>query len=367
MRNFFIIFTSIIFVLTHAEAAPNKAKKVATKNPKNIILLISDGAGLSHVTFNIINSNGKSDFLKFSNIGLVSTASEDSAITDSAAAATAFATGKKTYNGAISLDKNKKSLTTIFEIAKKKGLATGLVVTCSVTHATPAAFVAHVKSRNMNEEIAKEYVTSHVDFFAGGGLKYFESSKRNDKQDLLSQLEKQGYKIYKNFADFFTDDYQGKVAALLADEHLPKVSEGRANYTVQALRKALKNLSQNKKGFILMVEGSQIDWGSHENDVEYIKQEMRDFDNAIGAAMDFANEDKNTLVIAVSDHETGGFALTGNKNINDNYGDIDPKFTSKGHSSTMIPLFAYGVGAKNFNGVYDNVEVFNKMRQSLGL
>jgi len=154
---------------------------------------------------------------------------------------------------------------------------------------------------------------------------------------------------------------------LLAEEHLPTISEGRSNYTEQALRAALANLNKNKNGFILMVEGSQIDFASHKNDVEYLAKEMQDFDNAIGVAIDFANHNKDTLVIAVSDHETGGLALTGSANFNHHYGKIDPKFTSKGHSATMIPLFAYGAGASNFNGIYDNVEVFNKMKQALQL
>ena len=144
------------------------------------------------------------------------------------------------------------------------------------------------------------------------------------------------------------------------------MQNGRQDFEEKALEKALKILSQNKKGFFLMVEGSHIDWGGHDNDAEYIKQEVIDFDHVIGKALDFAMRDKNTLVIVTADHETGGFALTG-KNIfkTDNYGVIAPKFTSAGHSATMIPVFAYGVGAEEFTGIYENTEIFWKMKKLL--
>ena len=115
-----------------------------------------------------------------------------------------------------------------------------------------------------------------------------------------------------------------------------------------------------------MVEGSQIDWGGHENDAEYIKQEVMDFDKVVGAALDFAARDKNTLVIVTADHETGGFALTGTNNFKtENYGAILPKFTSKGHSASMVPVFAYGVGAEEFMGIYENTEIFWKIKKLL--
>jgi len=362
MKKLFAIFLVTIFAINQSFASDPSA----SSRPKNIIILIADGVGLSQISYAVINSGGASNFSRFKNIGLIMTRSSDASITDSAAAATAFATGKKTYNGAISMNSKGGSLETIFEIAKKNGLATGLVVTSSVTHATPAAFVAHQKSRRLEKEIAQDFVNSDLDIFIGGGLKYFKNPQAST--DLLARLQEKGYKIYENSADLFRDNYQGKIAALVANEHLPKMSEGRLDYAQQALNKSLGILSQNKKGFILMFEGSQIDWGGHDNDVNYIKQEMLDFDKTLGAALGFAKKDKNTLVIVFSDHETGGFALTGDLiHGQDNYGEISPKFTSKGHSATMVPLFAHGPQASAFNGLYDNTEVFNKMIQVLGL
>jgi alkaline phosphatase len=153
---------------------------------------------------------------------------------------------------------------------------------------------------------------------------------------------------------------------LLAEDAMPKMQENRGNYSPRSTQKALNILSKNPQGFFLMIEGSQIDWGGHNNDAEYIKQEMLDFDNVIGEVLEFAKKDKNTLVIVAADHETGGFALTGDgENKDEKYGLISPKFTSKGHSATMVPVFAYGIGAEEFSGVYDNTEIFFKLKKLL--
>ena len=358
-------FQSIALAL---EPSTYKADKPSAQKfshrPKNIIFLIGDGMGLSQITYGMLNAQGVSNFSRFKNIGLIKTHSASEDITDSAAGATAFATGNKSYNGAIAVDANKKPLTTILELAEKKHLATGLVTTCAITHATPAAFIAHQPMRNLYEEIAADFLKTDIDIFIGGGAKYFTS--RKDNQNLTEQLQKNGYKIYTDEKIFFADNYHGKTAALLAEDHLPKMQKGRKNYHEQALEKALQVVSQNKKGFFLMVEGSQIDWGGHENDEEYIKQEVLDFDRVIGKALDFAAKNKDTLVVVTADHETGGFALTGKNNFKtENYGAVTPKFTSKGHSASMVPVFAYGRGAEEFSGIYENTEIFWKMKKLL--
>ena len=338
-----------------------------SSSPKNVILLIGDGMGLSQITYGILKNKETSNFERFKYIGLIKTSSTSDEITDSAAAATAFASGKKTFNGAICVDGNKKSLPTILEIAKANGFATGLIATSSIVHATPAAFISHQNSRHNYEEIALDLVKNEVDVFIGGGLKFFNN--RSDKIDLTKKLLEKNYKIYTDQKSFFEDKRcQGRVAALLAKEHMPKMQEGRKDYEKQALIKALSLLSHNKKGFFLMVEGSQIDWGGHQNDAEFIKEEVVDFDSVIGAALDLAIKDKNTLVIVTADHETGGFALSGrNLHRDENYGAITPEFTSSGHSAVMVPVFAYGVGAENFMGIYENTEIFFKIRKMIGI
>jgi alkaline phosphatase len=159
-------------------------------------------------------------------------------------------------------------------------------------------------------------------------------------------------------------DGEQKYGYLLADDGMPKMIEGRGNFLVDATKLGIQRLSINKKGFFLMVEGSQVDWGGHNNEAAYLTGEIIDFDNAIGAVLDYAEKDGNTLVIVTADHETGGFTLAAD---NGNYNRILPVFSTGGHSATMVPVFAYGPGAENFTGIYENTEIYQKLKKLLKL
>lgn len=293
-------------------------------------------------------------------IGFHKSQSSDSYVTDSAAGATAFACGEKTYNGAIGVDVNKKALPTILEAAEKKGLSTGLVATCSITHATPACFISHQPSRSLDEAIAHDFMATDIDVFIGGGRKFFE--KRADGKNLVDSLKAKNYQIASSIQEVKNIN-KGKLAAFLADEQQPKFSDGRGDQLVPSTETALAILSQNKKGFFAMIEGSQIDWGGHANDTQYIINEMVDFDNAIGKVLDFAKKDGNTLVIITADHETGGFSLI---NGNMKTGEVTGKFTTGDHTGVMIPVFAYGPGAEKFIGIYENTAIYHKMMEAIG-
>ncbi|MCB0466157.1 MAG: alkaline phosphatase, partial [Aequorivita sp.] len=324
------------------------------KKPKNIILLIGDGMGLSQVSSAIYYKNGKPNFERFHTIGLSKTSSTSDLITDSAAGATVFSAGVKTYNGAIGVNNDTISIPTIVEQLSKEGYSTGIIATSSIQHATPASFYAHVKSRRMYEEITEFVPNSGVNFFAGGGLKFF--NKRKDGKDMLAKMRAKGY-------DVITDQLpktssENNEIILLADDGMPKMSEGRGDFLPNATKLALEKLSQNEKGFFLMVEGSQIDWGGHDNDADYLIQELLDFDKTLGVALDFAKQNGETLVIVTADHETGGFTLASDGN---NYNKIKPSFSTSGHSGTMVPVFAEGPGASLFNGIYENNEIYYKM------
>lgn len=326
--------------------------------PKNIILLIGDGMGLSEISAAQFYSETPSNFDEFSIIGLIKTSSSKQLITDSAAGATAFACGVKTYNGAIGVDDDKKPLRTIVDYASNKGMATGLVSTSSIVHATPASFFAHVDSRRKYDDIATYLPKSEIDFFAGGGLKFF--NERKDDRNLLDSLKVNGF-------DVTTDRLPGKTtpkkqAILLGYDAMPKMSEGRGNFLPLATATAIRHLADNKNGFFLMVEGSQIDWGGHANDAEYLVDELLDFDRAIGVALAFAKKNKDTLVIVTADHETGGFTLASDGS---DYNKIEMKFSTGGHSATMVPVFAKGPGENKFKGIYENTEIFTKMVSSL--
>jgi alkaline phosphatase len=300
------------------------------------------------------------------NIGFIKTYSSDNYITDSAAGATAFSTGKKTYNGAIGLDKDGKPLKTILEMAEEKGLSTGLVATSKITHATPASFIAHQPNREMYEAIAADFLNTDIDVFIGGGKKEFES--REDGRNLLEELKKNKYQIVDDVSKLARVK-KGKLAALLNDDHMPNVKginnqPGRGDMLQKATKTALNILGKNKDGFFLMIEGSQIDWGGHSNLAWYVVDEMLDFDKSIGQVLKFAAKDGETLVIITADHETGGFSLTdGNLST----GAIEGSFTTTQHTGVMVPVFAFGPGAKEFIGIYENTAIFDKMIKALGL
>ena len=326
------------------------------KKPKNIILLIGDGMGLSEISSSLYFNEKPSNFLRFNTVGLSMTSSSKELITDSAAGATAFASGIKTYNGAVGVDENMQAVETIVEYISKKGIATGLVATSSIVHATPAAFYAHQESRRMYEEIAAELVTSDIDFFAGGGLQFF--THREDGQNLLPQLEKNNFVVHTDVLPKKISEK--KQAILLAPDGMPKMSENRGNFLTNATMLAIGQLSKNKEGFFLMVEGSQIDWGGHANDADYLINELIDFDKTIGAVLDFAERNGETLVIVTADHETGGFSLSAEEG---NYNKILGSFSTNGHTATMVPVFAQGPSEELFGGIYQNTNIFTLLKQ----
>lgn len=330
------------------------------KKPKNLILYIGDGMGISHITAAMTANRGRLNLEYFPYIGLSKTHSADQYITDSAAGATAIATGMKTYNNGIGVQPDSQSIKTILELAEEKGLATGIVVTSSLTHATPAAFVSHQPNRNLEEQIALDYLRVPIDVFIGGGLRYF--SKRSDHLDLIEELKKRGYSVFMSLETPDTIG-QGPLAVFTAEEHdLPAPLRG--NHLSDGVALALRILSQNPNGLFLMVEGSQIDWGGHENDIARIIFEMLDFDKAIGEGLRFAERNGETLIIVTADHETGGMAIENGSILE---GKVGVDFTTKEHTGVMVPVFAIGPQAERFTGIYENTALFEKMKEILNL
>jgi alkaline phosphatase len=326
--------------------------------PKNVVFFIVDGMSLPHLHAALTANKGKLFLENFKYMGLIKTHSADKYITDSAAGGTALSTGVKTNNGAIGVDVNKKPVKTILEDAVEKGLATGLVSTSSITHATPASFIAHQESRNMYEEIAADFLKTDIDVFIGGGYKHF--TERKDGRNLVEELKEKGYKVEQNM-NTIKKIRQGKLAGLTAFEHNGRVNE-RHDMLPAATHTAINILSNNKKGFFLMVEGSQIDWGGHDGSTIYIVEEMLDMDRAIGKALEFASNNKETLIVVTSDHETGGMTI-----LDGNYetGMVKGAFTTGGHTGIMVPVMAFGPGAEEFIGIMDNTEIPVKIKKLL--
>ncbi len=356
-----ILKSCIIAKIENNEINPTSSNRTKAKN---IILFIGDGMGISQLSTRFYYGDKQTiHFKRFERIGLINTSSAKEKITDSAAGATAFATGHRTYNGAISVDLNKNPLPTIVEQLSEKGMKTGIISTSSITHATPACFYAHTDYRKKEEDIAQQLVDSDIDFFAGGGLRFF--TDREDGQNLIPALLDKGFDV--KTSGHLGQKIQGgkKPAYLLADNGMPRMLDGRGDFLPDATAKAIQHL-QNPNGFFLMVEGSQIDWGGHANDADYIITETADFDRAIGAALDFAQKDGNTLVIVTADHETGGFSLSAAKtDEGTDYTRINPTFSTGGHTACLIPVLAFGPGAEQFAGFYDNTDIYFKMKNAL--
>lgn len=357
MKTFLPALFLLSFTISFAQNSKLGTTDSEVKKPKNIILFIGDGTGLSQVSASVFFNENEANYERFPVVGLIKTSAANSLITDSAAGATAFASGIKTYNGAVGVDMDTTAVPTITENVSKKGLSTGVIATSSITHATPACFYAHVKSRGMADAIAQHLADSEIDFFAGGGLEFF--NKREDGKDLLSVLKRKGFYLDTVSLKKRPEKKQG---FLLADDDMPTMLKGRGDFLPDATRTAIKVLSKNKVGFFLMVEGSQVDWGGHMNSGDYLISELLDLDKTIGVALDYAEKNGETLVIATADHETGGFTLSSD---GDNYNKIRSTFSTGGHSATMVPVFAKGPGAELFGGIYENTEIYHKMMELL--
>jgi len=282
--------------------------------PKNVILLIPDGFGPASLTA-AREYHGSPLNLDSIISGVVKTRATDSPITDSAASATAYATGHRTYNGAIAVDVNKRPLATILEGARAKGMKTGLVATSTITHATPASFASHVPSRSMQEEIAPQILEREVDVIFGGGIEYFqpinEGGRRKDNRDLISEAKKAGYQFVTNEKEMsaLTD---GSALGLFSRSHMAYDID-RERTEQPSLRdmlvKAIELLDGTDEGFFLMVEASRIDHAGHGNDIAAHLGDIMAFDEAVGAAKDFADSNGETLLVSVADHETGGLSV----------------------------------------------------------
>jgi alkaline phosphatase len=360
MKNLLLLCGSLLVFGCGTPKTAAIAKVSQSQKPKNVVLLIGDGMGLSQVSASIYFKDSPSNFEQFPVVGLSKTSSSAELITDSAAGATALASGIKTYNGAVGVAPDKTSVKTITEILSKRGYVSGVVATSTITHATPACFYAHVPSRSMHEQIAKQLVTSDLQFFAGGGLDYF--ARRSDGINLIESLKTKGFKV--DTTSMPIQVIKGKMAILLAADEIVAQAKGGTSFLPEASMLAINNLSQNKEGFFLMIEGSQIDWGGHSNDADYLIGELLDFDKTIGQVLNFAKNNPDTLVIVTADHETGGFTLSSNDG---NYNSIAATFSTDGHSGTMVPVFAFGPGSEKFGGIYQNTAIFHKIMSLLSV
>lgn len=306
---------------------------------KNVILMIGDGMGAEHVWAAWICNKGKLNITGLPATALCTTCSADEAVTDSAAAATALACGAKTKNGMVGLSPKGKTLISLAEHCRNRGMATGLVVTKAVTDATPAAFYAHEKNRKNAPEIADALTKARFDVVLGGGAGDFSAAQ-------MSQLRRNGADV-----------------ELVAPGHCPPASQ-RGDFLPLATSRALARLEQSKSGFFLMIEGSAIDTAAHGNNLEETLREVLDFDCAVGVVLEWMRSHPDTLLVVTADHQTGGLSILDGDVES---GGVKAAFATSKHSGVAVPLFAAGPGAHAFHGVIDNTELSRIVLQSLSL
>ncbi|MCK8602734.1 alkaline phosphatase [Desulfoferrobacter suflitae] len=305
--------------------------EAARSAARNVIVMIVDGCSSEQYTFARWYKGGPlslDDHL----VGAVKTFTADSVVADSAPAASAFATGMRTSDKFISVgardntiepvpepprDLHYKPLATVLEGARLLGKSTGIVATSRVSHATPAAYMAHAASRKRENDIMEQAVYGNLDVVFGGGMRHLipqdAGGARTDGENLLQVLQQKGYEI-ADTRDEMMQVERGRVFGLFADSHMAAEID-RSQIAVQQptlaemTARAIEILAKNPHGFFLMVEASQVDWACHANDPAHLVSDLLMFDQAVETALDFARKDGGTLVLALSDHNTGGFSL----------------------------------------------------------
>ena len=351
------------------------------KKAKNVIVLIGDGMGINQITAYKIAKGGpnySSAFDQFPFTGLVKVHSFDNLITDSAASATAFSSGIKTKNRYLGVDSNGDDVELITEILLQKGFITGLVATSEITHATPAGFTIHNISRYNTDEIAKSMYESKNHILMGGGKDFFmpesKGGQREDEINLLDMINNDGiYLDSKEALMSFDGGASKRIFGLFAKEGLIRSEDEPSLLDMFkfTLDQSNKMVDQNGcSGFFIMAEGSQIDWAGHENDFDYQYKEMDEFHDVVGHALEFVQSRDDTLLIVLSDHETGGLLIEMDelrrKPSSSMLVSWNTALEEGTHTGTMIPAFSYGPGAINFTGVIDNTDVFFSLKEAIG-
>lgn len=325
-----------------------------SKKVKNVILLIPDGTSLPQYYAAFTANKGKLNVFKMKATGLSKTNSSNAYITDSAPGSTAFATGVKTKNTFVGVDGTGKSLAQIPDIIADKGMVSGLISTGDVTDATPADFYAHSDNRNSSEPILADFVKSKTKILIGGPTNGLT-------QNNLQKIKDSKIDFYQDLKSVAKIDNRTLIIDPLASK---RITDGRGNWLADAFDLTLSSLKENKKGFFMMVEASQTDGGGHSNNLEQLVTELLDFDEVVGKAMKFADENKETLVVVLGDHETGGLTLL-DGSLQDGW--IFGNFSTNDHTSIPSSVFAYGPNSQEFMGLFENTEIFNKILKAYGI
>ncbi|WPO91452.1 alkaline phosphatase [Chryseobacterium sp. HR92] len=338
----------------YATYTPTYQSDGVEKKVKNVILLIPDGTSLPQYYAAFTANKGKLNVFNMKATGLSKTNSSNAYITDSAPGSTAFATGVKTKNTFVGVDNMGKALAQIPDIIFEKGMTSGLISTGDVTDATPADFYAHSDNRNSSEPILKDFADSKAKILIGGPTSGLS-------QENLQKFKEAKIDLFQDLKSVTKINNRTLVIDPLASQ---RITNGRGNWLADAFDLTLNDLKNNKKGFFMMIEASQTDGGGHSNNIEQLVTELLDFDHVVGKAMKFADENKETLVIVVGDHETGGLTLL-DGSLKEGW--VFGNFSTNDHTSIPSSVFAYGPNSKEFTGLFENTEIFNKILAAYGI
>ena len=377
-----------LFVAIFAMAVLASCTFEYQKQPKNVIYLIGDGMGFGAVTSLLLSMEEETGFEKAPVIGLSETCSANNYVTDSPAGGTALATGTRTCNGFLGVGPDSVQLESLLKKAQKMGKKTGIVVNTTLTEATPGAFYAGVTSRKESYKIAEQFTESGVDVAIGAGLSAFIN--RPDSIDMTEVLINKGYDVYLDWKSVLGTESQKFIGILdMGDVHrrnkksttTASAAEGQevclaarlaateenadttrfsepTEYLQKACTKALDVLEEEaKNGFFLMIESAIIDGYGHNNDSEGMIEEMQEFDKTLQTLIAYVNEHPNTLLVVTADHETGGTGVAYKSHEVNHPEGLHLNFSTKGHTGTVVPVFAYGAGAEKFRGIFQNREL----------
>ena len=368
-----------------------KKNKKLKKAAKNIIFLVSDGMSTGTLNMADLYLNRKmghgSNWLNLYREekvqrALMDTASLSSIVTDSSAGSSSWGGGHRVNNGVLNVGPNGENYMPIWQKFKKAGKMAGCVTTVPITHATPAGFCVNNKSRNGMEEIAEQYLELNFDIMMGGGNKYFSADYRSDKKDIYANYTAKGYQVVKNKSEMESASLDKPILGVFADEGLPydidrqNIDFLRNNTPTlaQMAQKAIDRMKNNPKGFVLQIEAGKVDWAAHANDISALINDQIAFDEAVKVAIDFAEKDKNTLVIITTDHGNANPGVIYGKEANHNFDSLHHykfsndyvlnQITKDSSVSSVQELLSKAMGsgvkeedAKTILGFYTNIKM----------
>jgi alkaline phosphatase len=319
--------------------------------------MIGDGMGFGQLNLARIDRGGLLQVDSMPVVGIVRVLPIGSVVPDSAATATAMATGYATDNGTIGQRPDGTRVPTVLEAAEGQGRASGLVTTTTITHATPASFAAHVPDRDMQAEIAAQLLESGVDVLLGGGRRYFLPTSApgggpRGQAHLEDRARSMGFEVVYDRSPLLESDSSRLLGLFQWDAMATRPPEPTL---AEMIGKAIDVLDEDPEGFFLMGEGGQIDWACHDNDAADALHQMEQFDEAVGVALEFARRRGDTLVLVTADHETGGLSLIAKGK------GYRVRWSTKGHTASDVGLFAEGPGAESFQGVMHSRDIARRL------